>query len=450
VRARIWLIVAVVLIGAGGVAGLVLRGRAPEWTTSSPQALGELELGLETQAKFYHEEARAHFAKACELDPTLVIAKYFLMSELASLPDLKDEEWKSLAAAISSADLAGLTLREQYLLRIRRARLAKDLAGADRLMEEFATRLPRDPFALLGVAALAVDRQQWDEAERLYRRVIEVAPNRVDSYNQIAYLAMGRGRFAESEKMFQTYRYLAPDQANPHDSLGELFLVIGRFDEAERELNEAIRLKPDFCASYENLVQIARVQGDVKKAEAIIARAERTHGCATTVIASLRCGVDATRAMVARDWNGFWQATTGGECGKHNESGMGRYYAAILSGRTAEAAKFVDEVHKAADGPRGKGAANRVVTAYLLHLDGAQLLFAGRPEEAAGKLREADARFTYRTRGEAEPKLVNRLLLVRALREGGNDEAAEQLLADVRGVNPRFVEFYGPIVGATS
>lgn len=445
-KARSWLIVGMVLIAAGGVAGWVLSNRTPEWTTSSPQALAELQHGLEMQSKYYHAEARAYFEKAVALDPSFTIAKYFLFGSSKSLPDFSSEERKRLASELLAASVDGLTARERYLIQITQAQLKRDFKTSDRLMAEFLNALPSDPYAIQGVGSVAVNRQQWDEAESLFRRLIEVAPNQVTSYNELGYLAMARGRFAESEKMFQTYRYLAPDQANPHDSLGELYVVTGRFDEAERELAEAIRLKPDFCASYSNLFVIAIYQGDVAKAEDVIVRVEHAGACGEAALTGLRCELKLSRALLKHDWEGAWNSAEGA-CAKANGESLDRFYAALLTGRTADAKAFEDGYRKAVEWEGSGGRTPRVPAAFLAHIQGAEALNAGHFSEAITLLRDADGRLSYRTRYEAMPKLVNRLLLVRALRGSGDSAAADQLLADVRGVNPRFVELVSPLVG---
>ncbi len=114
----------------------------------------------------------------------------------------------------------------------------------------------------------------FEEAEKLNRRLIEIAPNWVIAYNQLGYIAMSQGRFVEAEEYFTSYRFVAPDQANPHDSLAELYIMIGRYEEAEVSLFRSIEIKPDFWAAYDHLAMARMMTGDFAGAEQVAAMAD--------------------------------------------------------------------------------------------------------------------------------------------------------------------------------
>ena len=247
VKVKVLVAVGVLLVVAVAGALLMLPAREPEWTTTSPQALAELQEGLDSLQKIYYNEAANHFQKALNLDPDFVVAKRFLL--VSKQRPSSDPEMKKLVADLLKADLSKVTDRERFLITTTLADHEKDPARAQKVLEEYGAKNPDDPFVLEGLANIAAARQDWPEARRLLTRLLEVAPNRVMAYNQLGYLEMGLGRFAESQKMFETYRYIAPDQANPRDSLGELLILTGRYDDAKRELEEALRMRPDFCAS---------------------------------------------------------------------------------------------------------------------------------------------------------------------------------------------------------
>ena len=71
----IWLALAAVPLAAAAIT-MVAVPKAPEWTTSSPQALEAYLAGEAALRKMYNEEAREHFYHALELDPEFLVAKW--------------------------------------------------------------------------------------------------------------------------------------------------------------------------------------------------------------------------------------------------------------------------------------------------------------------------------------------------------------------------------------
>ncbi len=176
-------------------------------------------------------------------------------SSRCSSTDGSKEERERLIAELRQSDTARLNDRERLMLDVVLARADHDEPRRARRVAEYLAEHPRDPWGLNLASADAWARQDWPEAEQLYRRLVEVDPNWLMARNHLGYIAMAQGRFAEAEEHFRIYKYVAPDQANPHDSLGELLILLGRYDEARAELEEAVRVRPDFCASYQNLLR---------------------------------------------------------------------------------------------------------------------------------------------------------------------------------------------------
>ena len=441
----------VTVVGAAVLAVAVVTtcacSRRAEWTSASPEAREEFVQGLQAVDKLYRNEARAHFARAIELDKGFVVAKLF------SLPYLgmnEDSIRKSILADLRAADLSKLSPREQFLVRYRLALTDRDYPGSTKILDEFASKNPDDSFVLAAEAEVAVGQADWERAAQLFTRLIEVAPNQVNSYNQLGYLAMTQGRFAESEKMFQTYKYIAPDQANPHDSLGELLVVVGRYSEAEHEFEQALAIKPDFCISYQHLCSVAFLGNRTELGAATIARAQKAKACSEDAIRDMRCSTAEWPGFEALDWEKVWQAGTG-MCEKWAASHSWlRYHAALYTGRKAEAAAFAKTLQDEVEKDNLTGPSRRLPEALFLHMEGGRLLADGQAREAAEKFQLADAKLSYRSLDEALPKLFNRLLQARALQLSGQEEAAKQVLDQVRSVNPTFVARFGPLFALTS
>ncbi len=430
------------------VAVVAVTGKRPEWTTSSPQALAEFTKGLEALEKIYRAEASADFAKAVEIDPNFVAAKYFLLKSMDT--PSSDPQAAKLIAELGNADLAKLTPRERFLIRYTLAAHAKEAAKAEGILQAYAAEKPDDPFALDAQATVATARQDWTQARGLLTRLIEVAPNRVSAYNQLGYLAMGQGQFAEATKMFETYRYIAPDQANPHDSLGELEILTGRYGHAKKELDEALRIKPDFCASSGHLVNLALIERRPEDAQRALAEAESAGGCTAFMVQSMKCSIALWVPFLAGDWEGVWQADHSA-CGKPDGGDVVfGVWAALRTGRNAEADALVAKEREQLAKLPPAAPSRRYLEAEVAHLEGARLFVDGEPAKAAERFRFADQAMAYRELGPGLFKLMNRFVLARALQAAGARDEAAAVLAEAQAVNAKFVGSLDSLVAATA
>ena len=437
-KVKVKVLVAVGLLLLVAVALLLLPARKPEWTTTSPQALAEFQQGLDSLQKIYYNEAARHFEKALESDPNFVVAKRFLLA--SEQRPSSDPEAKKLFADLQKADLSKVTERERFLITTTLADHEKDPARAQKVLEEYATKNPDDPFVLEGLANIAATRQDWPEARRLLTRLVEVAPNRVMAYNQLGYLEMGLGRFAESKKMFETYRYIAPDQANPHDSLGELLILTGQYDAAKRELEQALRMRPDFCASYQHLANLALIRGQPEDARAALTRAEKVSACPAYMLKAMRCELEAWPPFLAGDWQGVWNAEQAACASEDVSDNVLKLWAALATGRRAEAEALVAERRAALAKLPAAAPSRHYAEAFLAHMEGALLFTQGKAADAAERFRLADKGTAYRELGPGLFKLINRLVLARALQAMGAREQAEEVLAEARAVNAPFMD----------
>jgi len=422
---------------AVGAAAVRLTAHRPEWTTSSPAALSEFQKGLEARDKLYYDEARQHFAKAIEIDPGFVLAKYFLISSKESQDG--DSDAAAKIAELQKTDTSRLTDRERFLLAYSAAHHSKDRDAAEKILASYAAKHPDDPYVLERETAVATERQEWPEAHRLLTREIEVAPNRVVAYNQLGYLEMGQGRFTDAQKMFDTYRYIAPDQANPHDSLGELDILLGRYDEAKKELESALAIKPDFCASYEHLIRLALMQGRIDEAEQTLARVKATAPCEATIGKGMRCLNAVWPPLFAGDWEGVWKAQQAAACPKMDEDPL-QIWVLLRTGRRTEAEAFEKSAHERLEKMAASEPGRGYVEAYVAHIEGARLLVDGDPAKAAERFRYADRLFSYRELPMALIKLTNKFVLARALAASGASDEAATVLAAARAVNADYVD----------
>ncbi len=431
---RLLIVLALLLIGAGGVM-LMARRTVTAWTTDSPEALAALERGLDAQMKFYGHEALEGYQQAVELDPDFVAAKVMML--------LRSYGWENkqeLMEQLRAADLDRLTGRERFLVRYVLARNDGDDDSADHILDDFLEQQPDDPYALSMRSNRAWDDRDWEQAERHYRRLLEVDPNWVSAQNHLGYMAMAQGRFDEAEQLFETYQFIAPDQANPHDSMGELLTVLGRYDEAAAALEKALEIKPDFCASYEHLFSLATLAGDGVAYPEIVRRA-REH-CGERMVEVMGCLAELWTDYLQRDLDAPWDEARGGCRKVYVREPFLLHRLAVLTGRDDTALELEALMAKRTE--KG-GMEKNIPESYLLHMKGVRALAAGDYELAISLLSKADRLMLYWGQGPAVLKMFNQMNLAAALEGAGKQEKAEAVLARVRQVNPRFADSYPAI-----
>jgi len=437
-----WFWLGLVAVAVVAVAiSIIALPKGPEWTTSSPEALAELELALQSKMKLYHVDAVAHLEKAIELDPDFVMAR-LLLADYAKYEEGMDAE--ELLKKVLEADVKSLRPRERFYVERLRAMREKRSEDADRLLKEYRERYPDDPAVLETEAGIAFYRGDNENAERLYRRLIEIGPNWVIAYNQLGYITMLQARFDEAEEYFTSYRFIAPDQANPHDSLGELYVILGRLPEAVQCFETALKIKPDFWDSYGHLVLARTLLKDYAGAAQAAAAAQNVPSCP----AELAEGIGCVATCLELEMNGRWRevlALQSSPC--LSDASMNDFCprithrAACQLGEwdVAQAIEAKLEAHR--DEAKKKGEAMKVdeATPSLLHLQGVRLALSGDRAGAEKAFTEADAQLTYHNSFVGLFKLYNRLFLVETLLSQGRDAEAHQLLAKVRAVNPWLV-----------
>ena len=432
-KSWIWIGLLAVLAGVGAL--LLLRAQRCEWTSASREAEAEFERGMEARMRLYPEQAREHFAKAIELAPDFIAAQVVLA-------DLSDKEARdTIFAELEELDLDTLTDRERFLVEHRLAQAAQEQDRARAVLEDYLEQAPKDPFALAARAVAAWTSQDWEVAEKYYKRLIKVDPNWVLAQNHLGYIAMAQGRFAEAEEAFKKYRFIAPDQANPHDSMGELLTLTGRYEEAVAELEESLAIREDFCASYYHLVDVMVLDGRPHEAYPILERSE-AHCSGEHPLDQSRCELAFWADYLKGDFDAPWSEERAECLEASGPISFLIHRMAALSGRWEEAEKveaaLAAHVEKTAQGAPEIESKNAY--GFLQHLQGVRLLAQGDVEGAIEKLETADEALYYWGQNQGILKLFNRLNLAFAYDRGGREADAAAVVEKVREVNAPFAD----------
>lgn len=166
-----------------------------------------------------------------------------------------------------------------------------------------------------------------DEAERHYRRALELRPAYSEAHNNLGQLLARRGRLDDAVKEFdlalENMLYKEPFIARCNK--GEALYRLGRIDEGVAELNTCLKLNPRYCLGHRTL---GRVHLEAGRAKLALESFDRyAQSCPQSAdawyqlgLASLKSG-DAARAGEAFEkCEGLApQSELGGECRRTRE-----------------------------------------------------------------------------------------------------------------------------------
>jgi len=97
------------------------------------------------------------------------------------------------------------------------------------------------------------DPKKFLDAERMFKRAIEIDPYYVEAYNNLGNLMFKLGRLNEAKFCYEKILQILPDFAEGHYNLASVFFVEENFDDAEKECLKAIKIDENFAEAYEIL-----------------------------------------------------------------------------------------------------------------------------------------------------------------------------------------------------
>jgi len=126
-------------------------------------------------------------------------------------------------------------------------RFADAAAAYGRALERIGANPERRHWSVFYVRGIAFERaKNWPEAERHFKRALELFPEQPDVLNYLAYTWVDRGEnLVEAERMLRRAVEQRPNSGHIVDSLGWAFYRLGRFEEAVPLLERAAELLPE-------------------------------------------------------------------------------------------------------------------------------------------------------------------------------------------------------------
>ena len=129
----------------------------------------------------------------------------------------------------------------------------EQLAEAEQLYRRIFEIAPDHPDALHYAGVLAHQQGRSDEAVALIERSLALVPDRADWYSNLASSSRRKASSTRRSPPTGARSRSIPDHANAHSNLGVLLRATGRPVEAEEAYRTAIRVEPDHIDAYTNL-----------------------------------------------------------------------------------------------------------------------------------------------------------------------------------------------------
>jgi protein O-GlcNAc transferase len=121
--------------------------------------------------------------------------------------------------------------------------------------------------SLHNLGILRFQRGQYADAVALTREAVRLRPDLAVAHNTLGVAMRHLGRLEEAEVCCREALRLAPDYAEAHNTLGDVLTALRRWTEAEACCREALRLQPDYAEAQNNLGAVLTALGQLEAAE---------------------------------------------------------------------------------------------------------------------------------------------------------------------------------------
>lgn len=150
---------------------------------------------------------------------------------------------------------------------------ANNVADALAIARRLAAEAAGAPDAHQLLAMCYAQTQDAGEADKAFRRALELAPNHPLILVNYATMLRRVGRLDEALEAFRRAADAAPDLAKAWIYLGVTALDVGRYQQALAALGRAVELQPDSALAWHALGNAHRADGEIEAAEGAFRKA---------------------------------------------------------------------------------------------------------------------------------------------------------------------------------
>jgi tetratricopeptide (TPR) repeat protein len=112
------------------------------------------------------------------------------------------------------------------------------------------TELPPELRPLAQNAKEQSEYGHYPEAERIYREILEKAPDNLYALSNLGVVLFRAGKNKQAEEAFQRVLALAPEDGFSRCTLGIIYYQAGKYDEAVKELTKALAINPKNATAH--------------------------------------------------------------------------------------------------------------------------------------------------------------------------------------------------------
>jgi predicted TPR repeat methyltransferase len=142
----------------------------------------------------------------------------------------------------------------------------KSLPEAEHLYGRILETAPDNLNALHFLGLLCHQQNRYVEAAALIERIVALAPGNADAHNNLGNVLEGLGRGVEAEACYRKAIAIYPDHGPAHNNLGVVLMARDQAEEAVQAYCRAIALAPDSAEFRYNLGNALRKSGDLDAA----------------------------------------------------------------------------------------------------------------------------------------------------------------------------------------
>ncbi|MEO6434461.1 MAG: tetratricopeptide repeat protein, partial [Tepidisphaeraceae bacterium] len=149
------------------------------------------------------------------------------------------------------------------------------LQQAETIYRQVLQQQPNNHDAMQLLGALAYQVGQMTAAAELIGKAIAIAPGKVHYHANLGMVLMKSGREREAEAALRRAIAIDAGHVEAHIHLGHLFMDEGKWTQSAEHFRTALRLKPDAAAVHNNLGHVLHSMGHAEQAAGAYADAIR-------------------------------------------------------------------------------------------------------------------------------------------------------------------------------
>jgi len=239
--------------------------KALELDDKLAEAHASLGLALKIEGDF--ESAEKEYVRAIELNPGYAYAHYWYSLLLGDM-DRSEESMKELEIAFELNPLSVVILTNLAS----RVGAAGDWQKAEELIRRAIEIEPKRAatYAVYGQGLRAIGRR--DGAIEVYTQAVQADSSYLSAYNELAYLHSYAGDFDKAMAFANRYVELAPEEANPYDTRGDIYAHYGQLDQAIENYARVLEIDPHFGNALWKLAAMYVFKKEYARAEGLIKR----------------------------------------------------------------------------------------------------------------------------------------------------------------------------------